>query len=104
VVVYRRIPVPLFPYAFDPQCLKEKLAAGELDISGTKKAIEELTTASHKLAEQVYKNTGQPQDPNASAQQPEEPNSQNEQQETSKQKPNDEGVVDAEYKDEGNSK
>ncbi len=83
--------------------LKEKLKDSELDAPGTKKAIEDLTNASHKLAEQIYKNTSQTQDPNATEQQQQEQNTQSEKKETSQEQPKDEKVVDAEYKDEGSN-
>jgi len=72
--------------------LKEAIKGGDIDV--IKKAMEELTQASHKLAEAVYKAQAAQQQQSAGSQgqpqQPDKPNAKN-----------DEDVVDAEYKVEG---
>ncbi|MBU1366241.1 MAG: molecular chaperone DnaK [Candidatus Omnitrophica bacterium] len=84
--------------------LKELLkntASGKEEIQ---KAVDELTTASHKLAEEIYKASTKETQAKAGEQQEaqQEPNSSSKPQEP--KKPKEDEVIDAEYKEEDNSK
>lgn len=64
------------------------------------KGVDDLTKASHKLAEQVYKAQSEKQQGPSQAEA--QPNPDAASQQTSSDKPKDDNVVDAEYKEEDN--
>jgi len=72
--------------------LKEILKKSDSGKEEIQKALDELTQASHKLAEQIYKASAQTKDQGAGAEQKEE--------NKEAEKPKNEDVVDAEYKEE----
>ncbi|MDD5430336.1 MAG: molecular chaperone DnaK [Candidatus Omnitrophica bacterium] len=80
--------------------LRDLLKAASADNEAIKKATEELTNASHKLAEQIYKASNQQQQQGQQASGPEGPAGS--QEAASEEKPKDPEVVDAEYKEEDN--
>jgi len=78
--------------------LKEVQKRSTASTEEINKAVEELTNASHKLAEQIYKASSQEQQGAGTGQ---NSNAQAEQQTKAEEKPKDPDVVDAEYKEEG---
>jgi len=74
--------------------LKEMLKKSDPNKEEIQKALDELTQASHKLAEQIYKASAENKDQAAGSEPPQPP-------EGGENKPGDEEVVDAEYKEEG---
>lgn len=74
--------------------LKEILKKTDPSNDQVQKALDELTQASHKLAEQIYKASAANKDQAAGGETPQSP-------EGEAKKPEDEKVVDAEYKEEG---
>ncbi len=79
--------------------LKEVLKKSDANKEEIQKSLDELTQASHKLAEQVYKASAQTQEQDAAA--PEQgPKAEAEQADEGGEKPKKEDVVDAEYKEE----
>ncbi|MBU2045038.1 MAG: molecular chaperone DnaK [Candidatus Omnitrophica bacterium] len=81
--------------------LKETLKQNDASADQIQKGIDELTKASHKLAEQVYKAQSAAQQAAPGADQAQaEPNASGGPQEDAGSKPNGENVVDAEYKEE----
>jgi molecular chaperone DnaK len=79
--------------------LRDLLKAASADNEAIKKATEELTNASHKLAEQIYKASNQQQQQGPQESGPQDAGSQ---EAASEDKPKDPEVVDAEYKEEDN--
>jgi len=79
--------------------LKEILKKTDAGKEEVQKALDELTQASHKLAEQIYKASAQSQDQGAETSQQSSQAEADQQPEEGK-KPGDEEVVDAEYKEE----
>lgn len=79
--------------------LKEILKKSDAGKEEIQKALDELTQASHKLAEQIYKASAQSQDQGAGADQ-QDPQAGAGQQPKEEEKPKDPEVVDAEYKEE----
>ena len=77
--------------------LKEILKKSDPSKDDVEKALDELTQASHKLAEQIYKASAADKDQAAGGETPQSPEDQ-------AKKPEGEKVVDAEYKEEDNSK
>ena len=77
--------------------LKEILKKSDPSKDDVQKALDELTQASHKLAEQIYKASAADKDQAAGGETPQSPEDQ-------AKKPEGEKVVDAEYKEEDNSK
>ena len=77
--------------------LKEILKKSDPSKDDVEKALDELTQASHKLAEQIYKASAANKDQAAGGETPQSPEDQ-------AKKPEGEKVVDAEYKEEDNSK
>ena len=85
------------------EVLRGVLKKSDANKEEIQKALDELTQASHKLAEQVYKASAQAQKQEAAAGE-QGPKAETAQPEESKEeKPKSEDVVDAEYKEEGNS-
>jgi len=79
-----------------------KSAVKDKNTARIKKAMEDLTSASHKLAEEIYKHSAQKQ---AQGQQPEAGAGQQETtQEPKEEKKKDEDIIDAEYKEEDDKK
>ena len=74
--------------------LKEILKKSDPSKDDVEKALDELTQASHKLAEQIYKASAANKDQAAGGETPQSPEGQ-------AKKPEGEKVVDAEYKEEG---
>jgi len=79
--------------------LKELLKKADASKAAIEKAIDELTKASHKLAEEVYKASTQQQPPPGPEAGPKPEQGPQEKEEKPKT-PKDEGVIDAEYKEE----
>ena len=82
--------------------LKEILKKSDPSKEEIQKALDELTQASHKLAEQIYKASAQAKDQGAGAEQQDSGDGAK-QPETKEKKPGDDEVVDAEYKEEDKS-
>ena len=82
--------------------LRELLKQSGSDNAAIQKGIDELTAASHKLAEQVYKASTQAQGQAQAGPEPQADAGASEQQKETEDKPKDEKVVDAEYKEEDN--
>ncbi len=80
--------------------LKELLKAESLDTAAVEKAIEELTNAAHKLAEEIYKASAQAQAQGAADGGAQDSGPQPGEEAETEQKAGDEKVVDAEFKDE----
>lgn len=84
--------------------LKEILKKSDAGKEGIQKALDELTQASHKLAEQIYKASAQSQDQGAAGAGQQDPQAGAGQQPKEEEKPKDAEVVDAEYKEENSDK
>ena len=82
--------------------LREMLKKSDPGKEEIEKALDELTQASHKLAEQIYKASAQAKDQGAGAEQQDSGDGAK-QPETKEKKPGDDEVVDAEYKEEDKS-
>lgn len=75
-----------------------KTAIKDKDINRVKKGMEDLTQASHKLAEEIYKQAG------AKQQGPKTETAEQKTEEEPKEKKKDEDIIDAEYKEEDDKK
>ena len=85
------------------EILKELLKKTDAGKEEIQKALDELTQASHKLAEQIYKASAESQSQGAAA--PESgPKAEAEQADKGEEKPKKEDVVDAEYKEDSSNK
>ena len=85
------------------EALRAVLKLSDAKNEQIQKAIDELTSASHKLAEQMYKaQTQQQAQPGAGQTAGAGPESAGPDKPEAEKKPKDEDVVDAEYKDENN--
>jgi len=84
--------------------LKDLLKNEQATPEQIQKGMDELTSVSHKLAEEMYKKTAQDQAQQGQASAEAQANDSSASSDTGEQKPKKEDVVDAEYKEEDNSK
>jgi molecular chaperone DnaK len=81
-----------------------KSAMKDKNIDRTKRAMEDLTKASHKLAEEIYKQAAQKQQQGQAQSQKTEAKEQAEQEPKEEKKKQEEDIIDAEYKEEDDKK